>query len=209
MRSLTASDRSTLLKLASSLPKGSEERRAILAGLVEVKTDSPRLLHTAMDNGPADFSAYHATESDFESVRSKVRMAIQETLPHFPPQSTLLSGEWQNIELAHFDNPGMAFSASLKIPAYGKAALILIHVKATPFGDTRKFTSLKYAGWRLVTGLYAIDDYKVWKTLARFLKPEKQGEYKPFAKEDSPAALLSKINALQNALIAAAEAVGK
>lgn len=32
-RTLTASDRSTLIRLASTLPKGSEERRAILAGL--------------------------------------------------------------------------------------------------------------------------------------------------------------------------------
>ena len=32
-RSLTASDRSSLIRLASSLPKGSPERKAILAGL--------------------------------------------------------------------------------------------------------------------------------------------------------------------------------
>ena len=33
MKNLTASDRSALIRLAASLPKGSEERRAILAGL--------------------------------------------------------------------------------------------------------------------------------------------------------------------------------
>ena len=33
MRTLTASDRSALIKLASSLPSGSSERKAILAGL--------------------------------------------------------------------------------------------------------------------------------------------------------------------------------
>ena len=33
MRNLTASDRSALIKLASSLPAGSPERKAILAGL--------------------------------------------------------------------------------------------------------------------------------------------------------------------------------
>ena len=32
-KSLTAADRSSLIRLASTLPKGSEERRAILAGL--------------------------------------------------------------------------------------------------------------------------------------------------------------------------------
>jgi hypothetical protein len=35
MKSLTASDRAALLRLASSLPKGSEERRTILASLRE------------------------------------------------------------------------------------------------------------------------------------------------------------------------------
>ena len=35
MKTLTASDRSALIRLASSLPKGSEERRAILEGLKE------------------------------------------------------------------------------------------------------------------------------------------------------------------------------
>ena len=33
MKTLTASDRSALIRLASELPKGSEERKAILAGL--------------------------------------------------------------------------------------------------------------------------------------------------------------------------------
>lgn len=36
-RTLTASDRTSLIKLASTLPKGSEERRAILAGLEGTK----------------------------------------------------------------------------------------------------------------------------------------------------------------------------
>jgi len=39
MRALTASDRSALIKLASSLPAGSEERRAILAGLQGPRSD--------------------------------------------------------------------------------------------------------------------------------------------------------------------------
>ena len=38
-RSLTASDRASLIKLASSLPKGSPERKAILAGLVKTSSD--------------------------------------------------------------------------------------------------------------------------------------------------------------------------
>jgi len=35
MRALTASDRSALIRLASNLPEGSIERRAILAGLIK------------------------------------------------------------------------------------------------------------------------------------------------------------------------------
>jgi carbonic anhydrase/acetyltransferase-like protein (isoleucine patch superfamily) len=42
MRTLAASDRSALIKLASSLPAGSSERRAILAGLQNVKKASNR-----------------------------------------------------------------------------------------------------------------------------------------------------------------------
>ena len=35
-RSLTASDRKALIRLASTLPKGSDERRAVLAGLMDL-----------------------------------------------------------------------------------------------------------------------------------------------------------------------------
>ena len=43
-RSLTASDRSALIKLASSLPKGSPERRTILAGLVKTSFSSGKMV---------------------------------------------------------------------------------------------------------------------------------------------------------------------
>lgn len=39
-RSLTAQDRSSLIRLASALPKGSPERKAILAGLSKVSAES-------------------------------------------------------------------------------------------------------------------------------------------------------------------------
>lgn len=41
-RSLTASDRKSLIRLAASLPKGSEDRRAILAGLKTSRTEDGR-----------------------------------------------------------------------------------------------------------------------------------------------------------------------
>lgn len=42
-RSLTASDRSALIRLASALPTGSTERKAILAGLASVHNASTRI----------------------------------------------------------------------------------------------------------------------------------------------------------------------
>lgn len=193
MKNLTTSDRTALIRLAASLPVGDKDRRTILAGLI---------------NGPTDFSVYNASESDFEAVRNRVRAALQDALPHFPPQSAVYVEEWKNVESAHFDNPNMEFFARIKIPEYGNAANITVTVRAAPFKDKRYFAP-KYAGWALTTGLYAIDDYKVWKTLARFLKPQKRGEYSPFAKVDSPDALTPKIDAFQAALVAAAKSVGK
>jgi hypothetical protein len=43
MKSITASDRSNLIKLASSLPKGDTTRRAILAGLAKTKQAAGKL----------------------------------------------------------------------------------------------------------------------------------------------------------------------
>jgi|APSaa5957512622_1039677.scaffolds.fasta_scaffold124269_2 hypothetical protein len=44
MKTLTASDRKSLIRLASELPEGSEERRAILSGLKQSKTAAgPRM----------------------------------------------------------------------------------------------------------------------------------------------------------------------
>lgn len=49
-RTLTATDRSTLLKLARSLPKGDETRRAVLAGLKEAgASDVPQKKWDQMD----------------------------------------------------------------------------------------------------------------------------------------------------------------
>ena len=50
MKNLTASDRSSLIRLAASLPVGDENRRAILAGLVEAKTaaEAPESVNALM-----------------------------------------------------------------------------------------------------------------------------------------------------------------
>ena len=71
-RSLTAQDRSTLIKLAAELPVGSEERRAILAGLGKERVASkmPSLMdlreaqhkarRDAMDDNPVISAAGQA-----------------------------------------------------------------------------------------------------------------------------------------------------
>lgn len=65
-RSLTASDRSALIRLASTLPKGSPERRAILAGL---KTAGPR-----RDIAKAATEMRHAVEDLKESAEKLDRL---------------------------------------------------------------------------------------------------------------------------------------
>lgn len=59
MSPLTAQDRSSLIKLASNLPAGSSERKAILAGLS--KTSSPRATfehRTLVDDIEGNLEAY-------------------------------------------------------------------------------------------------------------------------------------------------------
>jgi hypothetical protein len=54
-RTLTASDRSALIRLASTLPKGSDERKAILAGLRKRAEDYLDTLVKTVERGPVEF----------------------------------------------------------------------------------------------------------------------------------------------------------
>lgn len=81
MRTLTASDRNTLIKLASELPKGDETRKAILAGLQAVKTaaDDPKKITSLFIKELTKDS--EMTESDVpEKLRSNLEKAIQKSL---------------------------------------------------------------------------------------------------------------------------------
>ena len=53
-RSFTASDRSSLLRLASMMPKGSEERKTLLAGLRRVATTKWETNKREFSEGPWD-----------------------------------------------------------------------------------------------------------------------------------------------------------
>ena len=60
MKALTSSDRTRLLKLAQELPKGSDERRAILAGLkkdagrAKVSTSTEVSFYLSLEYDPSD-----------------------------------------------------------------------------------------------------------------------------------------------------------
>jgi hypothetical protein len=56
---MASSDRNALIRLASSLPKGSDERKAILAGLAKTKTGSPLLTQLRL----SDLDEYEVSPS--------------------------------------------------------------------------------------------------------------------------------------------------
>jgi hypothetical protein len=62
MRKLTASDRSALIRLASSLPVGSSERKAILAGLQPRKLDWKPVEGAALDKFLSVFAAQFSAD---------------------------------------------------------------------------------------------------------------------------------------------------
>lgn len=67
-RNLTASDRSALIKLASTMPKGSDDRKVILAGLKEAKSPVSAKEHLeALDNAEADL------KKQIKKVESKIK----------------------------------------------------------------------------------------------------------------------------------------
>lgn len=81
LQKLTASDRRSLIKLASSLPKGSGERQAILAGLKKSAANPRQLLSDVEGGGPggkdaaADLMIYLAKglieEDDFYARKAR------------------------------------------------------------------------------------------------------------------------------------------
>ena len=64
-RTLTAADRSALIKLASTMPAGSPERKAILAGLEKASASDPKLDFPSV----SDPDRKAATESLYKKVQ--------------------------------------------------------------------------------------------------------------------------------------------
>lgn len=71
MRTLTASDRSALIKLASSLPAGSPERKAILAGLRGSSNKT-----ATRDWREYDFEGFARTNANPEFIASQIALEV-------------------------------------------------------------------------------------------------------------------------------------
>lgn len=83
-RTFTARDRSALIRLASSLPKGSGERRAILAGLKKTSGDNP----CVAEGGPMsdDLDAFQEKISDWIEGVEKARRAVEKMIAKHGPR---------------------------------------------------------------------------------------------------------------------------
>lgn len=72
MKFLTASDRESLIRLASSLPKGDKQRRAILAGLKKVSAEWPKVTPEAKSHPfYQNLSAFTSAVEEFTTEFSK------------------------------------------------------------------------------------------------------------------------------------------
>ena len=100
-RTLTASDRKTLIRLASTLPAGSEERKAVLAGLSKVASSDrhPRTLRADLSRHPykRELEAIAKKFSDFWGSNG-VSYAIDEVIEDEP-------GFFHEIECDDLKNP--------------------------------------------------------------------------------------------------------
>ncbi len=73
MRSITAADRTSLIKLASGLPQGDETRKAILAGLAKVGTEfssKEEMEKYRKEHPKADMSKHKVVEGKGEKKES-------------------------------------------------------------------------------------------------------------------------------------------
>lgn len=153
-----------------------------------------------------DPSLYNASPADFETVRTHMNTILQDALQYLPAGSVLTSTDWRSAELVPKANPSVALSFGIQVPAYGKAALIGVHVYAVPADPTR--WGDKKASWYVHTVLYAIDDRKVWTTLARYLKPTKRGGDNHFVTTPDPQTLIQNLGSLRAAFVKASKAMG-
>lgn len=80
MKNITASNRSALIRLAASLPKGSEERRAILAGLVKGHPELGIADSYEVKGGgyTFDFSPISEGDDDWKDRKGDVRLTVSQ-----------------------------------------------------------------------------------------------------------------------------------
>lgn len=94
MKNLTASDRSSLIRLAASLPVGDANRRAILAGLVEAKiAASPEALEIRK------VQVFFETSADHEH-RTTLRIEVETSGPGYWTEDNVedwLFDHWREV----------------------------------------------------------------------------------------------------------------
>lgn len=76
---ITASDRSSLIRLASSLPKGTEERRAILSGLIKVgmEFETQEAFDKYLKEHPKADQKKHSVKPTLKSPVSKLEELVE------------------------------------------------------------------------------------------------------------------------------------
>lgn len=110
MRTLTASDRESLIKLASFMPKGDETRKAILAGLKKISASNEPMaralerMNDALDRGGID-SMIKATAARLKATKDPSKaLGIAMAIKQFLSQRTNMISFAQEKELLWIQN---------------------------------------------------------------------------------------------------------
>jgi hypothetical protein len=98
-RRLTASDRSALIRLASTLPVGSSERRAILAGLAGTQSHTASLSWREVVGVPLDANTKRGAQKWITSLRMYI---LGDSEPSSPQRRKLIDEALSNIKYASF-----------------------------------------------------------------------------------------------------------
>ncbi len=105
-RSLTAQDRSSLIKLASDLPKGSPERKAILAGLTSRTATGSTVLNQFVDGIARKVAQKHGGKLVQDAHLTKTHGDVVEVWVGM--MTPLLDDQFTNSETGELDEAGYA-----------------------------------------------------------------------------------------------------
>ncbi len=127
MRALTASDRTSLIKLASELPKGDETRKAILAGLNKIGMDfssKEEMKKYQKEHPKADMSKHQVVDSKKKPAGKTVNSPA-ETAKH---TDTVIDGILRDSDSLDSDDRDM-FTPGLKKKIQKSVDKLLLRMK--------------------------------------------------------------------------------